>query len=144
MASSPRSLLRTLRSKQGWGAQRGSKHRNPTYLHSAPPARNRSEWPARPSTRILKPTPRCAKKSAWGGEMSETAAEEFGLLPGEQQTSSPEDAQHWITVYQELIEFCELMLTSPGQSLEAGHLRRRLIHYQWRLRCWQEELARAR
>ena len=73
----------------------------------------------------------------------QTASEEFSLLPGEEHASAPDqDAQHWVIVYSELIEFCELILTRPEQDLEAAHLRRRITHYRRRLRCWQEQLGR--
>jgi hypothetical protein len=70
--------------------------------------------------------------------MWEPAGEEFGLLPGEEQVSLPQaDAEHWMKVYQELIEFCELMLRRPEQSLEAAHLRRRLSYYRRWLQHWR-------
>jgi hypothetical protein len=70
--------------------------------------------------------------------MSESAAEEYGLLPGEDRSLAPaEDARHWVIVYQELIEFCQLMLARSELNTEDGHLRRRLSHYHLRLRRWQ-------
>jgi hypothetical protein len=68
----------------------------------------------------------------------EPAAEEFDLLPGEELAVPEADAQHWVKVYRELIEFCELMLSRPEQSLEAAQLHRRLTHYGRRLRHWDE------
>jgi hypothetical protein len=70
-------------------------------------------------------------------------AEEIRSLPGEDLWIAPDDAQHWVRVYQELVEFCELMLTRPELSLEEGHLERRLGHYHSRLRRWREERDRA-
>ena len=69
--------------------------------------------------------------------------EEFGLLPGEEYGLAPEDARHWVRVYQELIEFCEVTLARPEWSVEGAHLHRRLCHYRKRLQRWQQELARA-
>jgi hypothetical protein len=74
----------------------------------------------------------------------QTEAEEFGLLPGEERGLVPDDARHWVRVYRELIEFCEVTLARPEWSLEGAHLSRRLSHYRRRLRHWQEELAQAR
>jgi hypothetical protein len=75
--------------------------------------------------------------------MGQFEVEEFDSLPGE-RSSAPEDAQHWLSVYRELIEFCELMLSRPELSLEAGHLQRRIGHYRRRLVHWEEELDGAR
>lgn len=74
---------------------------------------------------------------AWG-EMH-SGAEEFGLLPGEEDGQASDDARHWVRVYQELIEFCELTLARAEWGVEAGHLNRRLCHYRARLRRWQEQ-----
>jgi hypothetical protein len=71
--------------------------------------------------------------------MEQPEVQSFDSLPGE-RSPAPEDAPHWIQVYRELIEFCELMMSRPEVSLEAGHLQRRLCHYRERLRHWQEEL----
>jgi hypothetical protein len=65
-------------------------------------------------------------------------AEESARLPGEEHGTAP-DAEHWVRVYRELIEFCELMLTRPEFNLEAGHIHRRLGHYRSRLSYWQGE-----
>lgn len=51
--------------------------------------------------------------------MSEPVVEEFGLLPGEELSVPEADAQHWATVYQELIGFCELILSRPELSPKA-------------------------
>jgi hypothetical protein len=65
-------------------------------------------------------------------------AEKFASLPGEEHDTAP-DAQHWVLVHRELIEFCELMLTRPKLHLEAGHIHRRLDHYRSRLSYWLGE-----
>ena len=66
--------------------------------------------------------------------------EEFRSLPGEELGIAPDDAGHWVRVYQELIEFCEVLLTRPELSLEQRHIQRRLTHYRSRLSHWQELL----
>jgi hypothetical protein len=71
--------------------------------------------------------------------MAQSEVEELDSLPGE-RSPAPRDAQHWISVYRKLLEFCELMLSRPELSLEAGHLQRRIRHYRRRLGHWQEEL----
>jgi hypothetical protein len=43
----------------------------------------------------------------------QSEAEEFRLLPGEEHGLAPDDAKHWVRVYHELIEFCELTLARP-------------------------------
>jgi hypothetical protein len=75
-----------------------------------------------------------------GKELMQPEAEEFRNLPGEERGIGPDDARHWVRVYQELIEFCELMMTRPEQSLEERHLQRRLTYYRARLGHWQEVL----
>ena len=76
--------------------------------------------------------------------MSDPAAKEFRLLPGEEHMSAPEeDAGHWVRVYQELIELCELMLTQRTLSLEDSQVQGRLRHYRSRLDHWQMERTRA-
>jgi hypothetical protein len=79
-----------------------------------------------------------------GREDMQSGAEEFGLLPGEEYGLPRDDARHWVRVYQELIEFCELTLARPEWSVEGAHLNRRLCHYRLRLRHWQQEMARTR
>ncbi|MBJ7601255.1 MAG: hypothetical protein DLM67_23030 [Candidatus Nephthysia bennettiae] len=75
--------------------------------------------------------------------MTQPEADEFGLLPGEEHGLALEDARHWVRVYQELIEFCEVTLARPEWTLEAAHLQRRLTHYRRRLVRWQQEVAQA-
>jgi hypothetical protein len=74
----------------------------------------------------------------------EPPVKEFRLLPGEEHSSAPnEDARHWVGVYLELVEFCELMLARPELALEDGHLRRRLGHYRAGLEAWQAAAVRS-
>ena len=75
--------------------------------------------------------------------MRQFEAEEFDALPGDDGRWSPEDGAHWIRVYQEVIEFCELMPRTPELSMEGGQLQRRLKHYRSRLEHWQQVRARA-
>lgn len=54
-----------------------------------------------------------------------------GLLPGEQpDTGYPEDAEHWLTVYSELLQFA----TDLGLGSYAGHYRRRIRFWRARRR----------
>lgn len=64
------------------------------------------------------------------------------LLPGEQSDSPyPEDAEHWVRVYEELVSLCERMLEGPpsgraaGEAAQAdrGLLEERMAHYRQRL-----------
>jgi hypothetical protein len=73
--------------------------------------------------------------------VSEPEAHEFRLLPGEALSSPSLDAQHWVRVYAELVDFCELMLARSELSLEDAHLHRRLNHYRFRLQHWRAELV---
>jgi hypothetical protein len=75
--------------------------------------------------------------------VSDPLAEEFCLLAGEEHSSASQDAQHWVRVYGELAEFCQLMLGRPELSLENGHLQRRLSHYHTRLEHWHVGLAQS-
>jgi hypothetical protein len=75
--------------------------------------------------------------------MTQTKADEFGLLPGEEHSLAMEEARHWVRVYQELIEFCEVTLARPEWTLEAAHLERRLTHYRRRLARWQQDVTQA-
>jgi hypothetical protein len=75
--------------------------------------------------------------------MTQTKADEFGLLPGEEHGLAMEEARHWVRVYQELIEFCEVTLARPEWTLEAAHLERRLTHYRRRLARWQHDVTQA-
>jgi hypothetical protein len=78
--------------------------------------------------------------AAQGKESMQPEAEEVRSLPGEELGIAPADARHWVRVYQELIEFCELLMTRPELSLEQRHIQRRLTHYRLRLGHWQEVL----
>jgi hypothetical protein len=75
-----------------------------------------------------------------GKESMQPEAEEVRSLPGEELGIAPDDARHWVRAYQELIEFCELLMTRPELSLEQRHVQRRLTHYRSRLGHWLEVL----
>jgi hypothetical protein len=79
-----------------------------------------------------------------GKESMQPEAEEVRSLPGEELGIAPDDARHWVRVYEELIEFCELLMTRPELSLEQRHIQRRLTQYRSRLGHWQEVLDLAR
>lgn len=68
-------------------------------------------------------------------------------LDGEDpETPYPEDMEHWVAVYQELVAFCDSVLATPPGSPDDGaqaHLiRRRRDAALRRLNYWRARLAR--
>jgi hypothetical protein len=69
---------------------------------------------------------------------------EFGLLPGEDSSAGPDDAEHWTTVYEEMLSVAESFLEYPAASIGTSVVYRRVLHYRERLRYWRQERARGR
>jgi len=57
------------------------------------------------------------------------------LQEGESAEYSAGDAQHWIGVYTEMINFCRQALAG-GVAGDALRIQRRLVHLQKRLAFW--------
>jgi hypothetical protein len=72
--------------------------------------------------------------------------EDLKLLPSEAWPDHPGqlDAEHWVTVYEELVGFCENVASGPGASWESTDLDQRLGQYRGRLRHWRQQLAEGR
>ena len=72
--------------------------------------------------------------------------EDLRLLDGEDPaTPYPEDAEHWVAVYQELASFCEWLLATPPRSPEdveqANLIGSRRDHALHRLSYWRGRLG---
>ena len=61
--------------------------------------------------------------------------EEVLLLDGESAEWSARDADHWVGVYTELVNFCRQALQS-GEAGDAVRLQRRLVQLEKRLAFW--------
>lgn len=61
---------------------------------------------------------------------------DFALLDGETTDWSAADAEHWASVYRELIRFCKKLVAESGTG--DGHaIRVRLVHLEQRLAFWE-------
>lgn len=73
------------------------------------------------------------------GERPALETEESALLPGEcDDTNFRDDAQHWVTVYEEMVSHAR-DLVSAGDGLESA-LTESLARYRQRLEFWQRRL----
>jgi hypothetical protein len=73
--------------------------------------------------------------------------EDLPFLDGEDPaTPYPEDVEHWVSVYQQLVSFCEWLLATPPRSPEeaeqANLVRSRLDRALRRLSYWRSRLGR--
>jgi hypothetical protein len=64
------------------------------------------------------------------------------LLPGEHQERGFSDPAHWVSVYEELVNFCWKTLADPQAGGDLAPLSRRLIHFESRLTYWLTELEK--
>ena len=54
---------------------------------------------------------------------------------------APDDARHWIAVYQNLIEFCDALQSAESPSpAQRHHLREHRRHFASRIDFWRQRL----